>query len=173
MDVKSAFLYGTIEEEVPVLDRKSTTGGCQFLGSRLISWQCKKQTVMANSTTEAEYIAASHCCGQLHALTERLMEFKCCSRYIHRAIWIEVGMDYNWWQSQVPRHHGGCSCLRIGLMRSACETHHEPNFLRRSHFWEVEEGRHGYAVSSKIDTTLLLPVLLYYCWFKIDTATED
>ncbi|GJS44398.1 putative ribonuclease H-like domain-containing protein [Tanacetum coccineum] len=28
------------------LDRKSTTGGCQFLGSRLISWQCKKQTVM-------------------------------------------------------------------------------------------------------------------------------
>ncbi|GJY78396.1 putative ribonuclease H-like domain-containing protein [Tanacetum coccineum] len=46
------------------LDRKSTTGGCQFLGSRLISWQCKKQTVVANSTTEAEYIAASHCCGQ-------------------------------------------------------------------------------------------------------------
>ncbi|GJT62877.1 putative ribonuclease H-like domain-containing protein [Tanacetum coccineum] len=45
------------------LDRKSTTGACQFLGSRLISWQCKKQTVVANSTTEAEYIAASHCCG--------------------------------------------------------------------------------------------------------------
>ncbi|GJX55476.1 putative ribonuclease H-like domain-containing protein [Tanacetum coccineum] len=28
------------------LDRKSTTSGCQFLGSRLISWQCKKQTIM-------------------------------------------------------------------------------------------------------------------------------
>ncbi|GJY09921.1 ribonuclease H-like domain, reverse transcriptase, RNA-dependent DNA polymerase [Tanacetum coccineum] len=46
------------------LDRKSTTGGCQFLGSRLISWQCKKQTVVANSTTKAEYVAASSCCGQ-------------------------------------------------------------------------------------------------------------
>ncbi|GJZ27192.1 putative ribonuclease H-like domain-containing protein [Tanacetum coccineum] len=46
------------------LDRKSTIGGCQFLGCRLISWQCKKQTVVANSTTEAEYIAASNCCGQ-------------------------------------------------------------------------------------------------------------
>nr|GEU54275.1 putative ribonuclease H-like domain-containing protein [Tanacetum cinerariifolium] len=33
------------------LDRKSTTGGCQFLGRRLISWQCKKQTIVATSTT--------------------------------------------------------------------------------------------------------------------------
>ncbi|GJU92807.1 putative ribonuclease H-like domain-containing protein [Tanacetum coccineum] len=47
------------------LDRKYTTGGCQFLGSRLISWQCKKQTVVANSITEAEYVAASSCCGQV------------------------------------------------------------------------------------------------------------
>ncbi|GKB50152.1 putative ribonuclease H-like domain-containing protein, partial [Tanacetum coccineum] len=33
------------------LNRKSTTGGCQFLGKRLISWQCKKQTIVENSTT--------------------------------------------------------------------------------------------------------------------------
>nr|GEX38287.1 uncharacterized mitochondrial protein AtMg00810-like [Tanacetum cinerariifolium] len=45
------------------LDRKSTTRGYQFLGSRLISWQCKKQTVVANSITEAKYIAASNGCG--------------------------------------------------------------------------------------------------------------
>nr|GFB20623.1 uncharacterized mitochondrial protein AtMg00810-like [Tanacetum cinerariifolium] len=31
------------------LDRKSTTGGCHFLGCRLISWWCKKQIVVANS----------------------------------------------------------------------------------------------------------------------------
>ncbi|GJY44852.1 putative reverse transcriptase, RNA-dependent DNA polymerase [Tanacetum coccineum] len=45
------------------LDRKSTIGGCQFLGSRLISWQSKKQTIVANSTTKAEYVAASNCHG--------------------------------------------------------------------------------------------------------------
>ncbi|GJS68851.1 putative ribonuclease H-like domain-containing protein [Tanacetum coccineum] len=46
------------------LDRKSITGGCQFLGCRLISWKCKKQTVVVNSTTKAEYIAVSNCYGQ-------------------------------------------------------------------------------------------------------------
>nr|GEW71911.1 putative ribonuclease H-like domain-containing protein [Tanacetum cinerariifolium] len=50
------------------LDKKSTTRGCQFLESRLISWQCKKQTVVATSTTKAEYVAASSCCGQIRAL---------------------------------------------------------------------------------------------------------
>ncbi|GJT96496.1 retrovirus-related pol polyprotein from transposon TNT 1-94 [Tanacetum coccineum] len=46
------------------LDKKSTIGGCQFLGSRLISWQCKKQTVVGNSTTKAEYVFAASCYGQ-------------------------------------------------------------------------------------------------------------
>nr|GEV37023.1 hypothetical protein [Tanacetum cinerariifolium] len=46
------------------LDRKSTIGGCQFLGCRLISWKCKKQTVVATSSTKAEYVAAASCCTQ-------------------------------------------------------------------------------------------------------------
>ncbi|GJT31599.1 putative reverse transcriptase, RNA-dependent DNA polymerase [Tanacetum coccineum] len=58
------------------IDRKSTTGGCQFLGCRLISWQCKKQTIVANSTTKAEYIAASNCCGQILWLQNQLIMTK-------------------------------------------------------------------------------------------------
>ncbi|XP_023760704.2 uncharacterized mitochondrial protein AtMg00810-like [Lactuca sativa] len=46
-------------------DRKSTSGGCQFLGERLVSWQCKKQQTMSTSTAGAEYVAASTCCSQV------------------------------------------------------------------------------------------------------------
>ncbi|GJY74090.1 putative ribonuclease H-like domain-containing protein [Tanacetum coccineum] len=57
------------------LDRKSTTGGCQFLGNKLISWQCKKQTVVATSTTEAEYVAAASCCGQVLWIQNQLLDY--------------------------------------------------------------------------------------------------
>ncbi|GJV83457.1 putative ribonuclease H-like domain-containing protein [Tanacetum coccineum] len=56
-------------------DRKSTIGGCQFLGSRLISWQCKKQTVVANSTTEAEYVVAANCCGQVLWIQNQMLDY--------------------------------------------------------------------------------------------------
>ncbi|GJZ17055.1 hypothetical protein Tco_0553178 [Tanacetum coccineum] len=57
------------------LDRKSTTGGCQFLGSRLISWQCKKQTIVATSTTEAEYVATASCCGQVLWIQYQMLDY--------------------------------------------------------------------------------------------------
>ncbi|GJY94131.1 putative ribonuclease H-like domain-containing protein [Tanacetum coccineum] len=57
------------------LDRKSTIGGCQFLGHRLISWQCKKQTIVATSTTEAEYVAAANCCGQVLWIQNQMLDY--------------------------------------------------------------------------------------------------
>ncbi|GKD99966.1 putative ribonuclease H-like domain-containing protein [Tanacetum coccineum] len=57
------------------LDRKSTTSGCQFLGRRLISWQCKKQTIVANSTTEAEYVTVANCCGQVLWIQNQMIDY--------------------------------------------------------------------------------------------------
>ncbi|KAK9073828.1 hypothetical protein SSX86_006422 [Deinandra increscens subsp. villosa] len=54
---------------------KSTTAGCQFLGERLVSWQCKKQTSVATSTAEAEYVAASSCCSQVLWIQQQLRDY--------------------------------------------------------------------------------------------------
>ncbi|GJU01606.1 putative ribonuclease H-like domain-containing protein [Tanacetum coccineum] len=57
------------------LDRKSTIGGCQFLGKRLVSWQCKKQTIVANSTTKAEYVFAANCYGQVLWIQNQMLDY--------------------------------------------------------------------------------------------------
>ncbi|GJU07835.1 putative ribonuclease H-like domain-containing protein [Tanacetum coccineum] len=56
------------------LDRKFTTGGCQFLGCRLVSWQCKKQTVVATSSTETEYVVAASSCGQVLWIQNQMLD---------------------------------------------------------------------------------------------------
>ncbi|GJZ82836.1 putative ribonuclease H-like domain-containing protein [Tanacetum coccineum] len=67
--------YTTSDYAGASLDRKSITGGCQFLGIRLISWQCKKQTIIANSTTKAEYVVAASCCGQVLWIQNQMLDY--------------------------------------------------------------------------------------------------
>jgi len=57
------------------MTRKSTSGGCQFLGNCLVSWQSKKQTSVATSTAEAEYIAAASCTSQIQWLQYQLLDY--------------------------------------------------------------------------------------------------
>jgi hypothetical protein len=57
------------------VDRKSTSGTCQFLGRSLLSWSSKKQTYVAPSTAEAEYVATGQCCAQLLWMRQTLWDF--------------------------------------------------------------------------------------------------
>ncbi|KAI3672760.1 hypothetical protein L6452_38859 [Arctium lappa] len=57
------------------LDRKSTTGGCQLLGGKLVSWTSKKQNSVSTSTAEAEYVAAVSCCSQILWMRNQLLDY--------------------------------------------------------------------------------------------------
>ncbi|CAM8983988.1 unnamed protein product [Rhodiola kirilowii] len=56
-------------------DRKSTSGGCFFLGNNLVSWFSKKQNSISLSTAEAEYIAMGSCCTQMLWMKQMLEEY--------------------------------------------------------------------------------------------------
>jgi hypothetical protein len=45
------------------VDRKSTSGTCQFLGRSLVSWSSKKQNSVALSTIKEEYVTTGSCCA--------------------------------------------------------------------------------------------------------------
>ncbi|XP_052620983.1 uncharacterized mitochondrial protein AtMg00810-like [Lactuca sativa] len=57
------------------IDRKSTVGGCQFLGGRLVSWSSKKRNCIALSTPKAEYIVAASCTSQVLWMKSQLLDY--------------------------------------------------------------------------------------------------
>jgi hypothetical protein len=57
------------------VDRKSTSGCCQFLEKSLVSWSSKKQNSVALSTTEVEYISVGNCCAQLLWMKQILLNY--------------------------------------------------------------------------------------------------
>nr|GEW57529.1 putative ribonuclease H-like domain-containing protein [Tanacetum cinerariifolium] len=76
-------------------DRKSTTEGCQFLGRRLILWQCKKQTIVATYTTEAEYVAAASGCRQVLWIQNLLLDYGLAFCDYHNMIAILEKSEHN------------------------------------------------------------------------------
>ncbi|GJX06538.1 hypothetical protein Tco_0194470 [Tanacetum coccineum] len=56
-------------------DCKSTSGGIQFLGDKLVSWSSKKQDCTTMSTAESEYISLSACCAQVIWMRTQLLDY--------------------------------------------------------------------------------------------------
>nr|GFC27052.1 uncharacterized mitochondrial protein AtMg00810-like [Tanacetum cinerariifolium] len=54
---------------------KSTFGGAQFLGEKLVSWSSKKQDYTTLLTAKAEYVSLSACCAQVLWMRTRLMDY--------------------------------------------------------------------------------------------------
>nr|GEW00724.1 reverse transcriptase domain-containing protein [Tanacetum cinerariifolium] len=82
------------------LDRISTTGGCQFLGCRLFSWQCKKQTVVATSSIEAEYVAAASGCTQVLWMQNQLLDYGVFNSPMLHVLRVEMVINSPWMLSK-------------------------------------------------------------------------
>nr|GEZ66856.1 uncharacterized mitochondrial protein AtMg00810-like [Tanacetum cinerariifolium] len=95
------------------LDRKSTTRGCQFLRCRFISWQCKKQTVVATSSTKAKYVAAASCCAQVLWIQNQLLDY---GHILLDCIFLGFGLTMQVVLSV-------CACARIQVTPKASHLH--------------------------------------------------
>ncbi|GJT46141.1 hypothetical protein Tco_0954856 [Tanacetum coccineum] len=57
-------------------DCKSTSGGLQFLGGKLVSWSSKKTRLFhVMSTVEAKYVSLSACCAQVIWMRTQLLDY--------------------------------------------------------------------------------------------------
>ncbi|KAK9930160.1 hypothetical protein M0R45_027212 [Rubus argutus] len=56
-------------------DRRSTSGGCFFVGNNMVAWHSKKQNCISLSTAEAEYVAAGSCCTQMLWMKQMLRDY--------------------------------------------------------------------------------------------------
>ncbi|GJZ73021.1 retrovirus-related pol polyprotein from transposon TNT 1-94 [Tanacetum coccineum] len=75
-------------------DCKSTSGGIQFLGDKLVSWLSRKQDCTAMSTAKAEYVSLSACCAQV--------------------IWIRTQLlDYGFQYNKIPMYRDSKSAIAI------------------------------------------------------------
>ncbi|GJU58453.1 retrotransposon protein, putative, ty1-copia subclass [Tanacetum coccineum] len=70
--------------------RKSTSGGIQFLGDKLVSWMSKKHDCTAMSSAETEYVALSASCAQLNAMNMEMQSMK------DNEVWNLVDLSLNY-----------------------------------------------------------------------------
>ncbi|GJX43657.1 copia protein [Tanacetum coccineum] len=68
-------VYADSDHAGDYVDRKSTNGVCMFMGCCLTSWFWKKQTALAISTTEAEYVSAGKVCQQALWMKQALIDY--------------------------------------------------------------------------------------------------
>ncbi|GJS43225.1 putative ribonuclease H-like domain-containing protein [Tanacetum coccineum] len=134
-------------------DRKSTTRGCQFLGNRLISWQCKKQTMVATSTTEAKYVVAASCCGQVLWIQNQLLDYgyNFMNTMIHidnnsTICIIENPVQHSKTKHIEIRHHfiRDCNAKKLIQMVKIDTEHNVADLLTKG----FDAGRFQYLVSS-------------------------
>nr|GEX23906.1 hypothetical protein [Tanacetum cinerariifolium] len=101
--------------------RRSTSGGIQFLGDKLVNWMSKKQKCTAMSSVEAEYVALSASCAQVMWMRTQLQDY---------------GFNYN----KIPLYCDSQSAIAISC--NPVQHSHTKNIHTPYHFIkeQVENG---------------------------------
>ncbi|GJS70382.1 putative ribonuclease H-like domain-containing protein [Tanacetum coccineum] len=129
------------------LDRKSTTGGCQFLGCRLISWQCKKQTVVALIPTQKADLLTKAFDSVWNGIGVNAGDSKLMLLGINLILLVKVNAD---------RHN-------LLLLVKVNAARHNLLLLVK-----VNAARHNLLLLVKVNAARHNLLLLgYYCWFKL------
>nr|GEU99223.1 ribonuclease H-like domain-containing protein [Tanacetum cinerariifolium] len=147
MDVKTAFLNGPQKKETKFTDsgkfdmdksklqepdayhagcldiRKSTSGGIQFLGDKLVRWMSKKYDYTAMSSTEAEYVALSASCAQVMWIRTQLKDY---------------GFNYN----KIPLYCNSQSAIAISC--NLVQHSRTKHIHTRYHFIKEQKRFYGY-----------------------------
>ncbi|KAJ0820166.1 putative RNA-directed DNA polymerase [Helianthus annuus] len=115
--------YSDSDFECCKVNAKSTTAGCQFFGSRLVTWQCKKQTSVALSTCEAEYVSANSCCSQILWIQQKMRDYGL--KFLNTPLFVDNEAAINITKNPVHpktkhikiRHHFIRDCFEKKLIR--------------------------------------------------------
>ncbi|GKB58544.1 hypothetical protein Tco_0914730 [Tanacetum coccineum] len=122
----TAFLYANHAGCIDT--RKSTSGGIQFLGDKLVSWMSKKQDRTAMSSAEAEYVALSASCAQVMWTRKQLKDY---------------GFDYN----KIPLYCDSQSAIAIS--RNPVQHSRTKHIHTLYHFIKEQVERGSYALRWK------------------------
>eukprot|EP00253_Pinus_taeda_P006440 PITA_06440 len=82
-------------------DRKSTSGGAFFVGSRLVSWFSKKHSSIAISTAEAEYVATASCTPAISILCDNTSAINISKNPVMHSKTKHIPIKYHFLQEQV------------------------------------------------------------------------